>query len=289
LHRETSRIGGMSALRTLLVFGIGLAFLFTSSLTGAYVLPCSQILEFMSENFDRFESLVVVQQRYLSMPERSGPDVIMKEKLILKPPKFYRLERLESLTGDSKKTTGREPKAQSPAEPFTGAESEPGDAYDLLPYRLLLAPGAEKTGRLLQRLGIDLDRIALDRLEETIVYRVGAEDPESPKLLIEKERFLPLLLIYRVPAGSRSSKVTLQYRDYRKLEVGWYPYEITAVSTEGARKTFFAEKVDPNREVDLPLEVIPEVRGFHSGAKRRLYGDKDRIREVVDLLEKNYR
>ena len=48
-------------------------------------------------------------------------------------------------------------------------------------------------------LGIDTQQVAYTRLEGTVAYRIGEKDPEKPKLLIEKARVLPLLIVYRRP------------------------------------------------------------------------------------------
>ena len=99
-------------------------------------------------------------------------------------------------------------------------------APDIFYRQLFMANDREKIERILQPIGIDLTKTSLTRFNGAIAYRIGGKEPDSPKLIIEKKRFLPLLLIYRIPDKDDTEVITVKFEDYQKKDKGWYPFEI---------------------------------------------------------------
>lgn len=178
-----------------------------------YVMPAEQILEFMAKNFSGFKTVVTEQDVRWGGEENMSLQPLRREKVWMKSPDQWHEETLEG------SDTG-------------------GEDLDHQYRLLMLASTKERLMRVLSDMGIDLERVALTRIEGTIVYRIGDADPRSPKILIEKERFLPVLLVYGTWGGGEEDRISVGFKDYRKLETGWYPFEIAYAQGTGFQQVF---------------------------------------------------
>ena len=103
---------------------------------------------------------------------------------------------------------------------------------------------------LLIRMGINLNSTGLTRVEETVAYRIGGKDPDAPKIVIEKKRFLPLVLTYSFPGSYGKATITVLFSDYRKIDKGWYPFEITYFDPRGFRENCVIDTLQANVPID---------------------------------------
>ena len=180
--------------------GVTLLLMMATQAQG-YVMPAEQILEFMAKNFSGFKTVVMEQDVRWGSEENRSLQPLRREKVWMKSPDQWHTETLE------------------------GSDTD-GEGLDHQYRLLMLALTKERLMRVLSEMGIDLERVALTRIEGTVVYRIGDADPRSPKILIEKERFLPVLLVYGTRGGGEEDRISVGFKDYRKLEMGWYPFEI---------------------------------------------------------------
>jgi len=190
----------------------------------AYVLPAEQIIQFMIANFAKFDTLVITQST-TRMQRGETPERVYEEVLSIKSPNLF-----HSLVLDS-----------------SAEQKRVGDRV----YRELLIASSQR--RLLPRLselGIDTQQVAYTRLEGTVAYRVGEKDPKKPKLLIEKTRVLPLLMVYQRPDQEAGELIKVRFLDYRKVEQGWVPYEIHYFSGDRCVEKYSVHSV----KVNAPLK-----------------------------------
>ena len=148
-------------------------------------------------------------------------------------------------------------------------------------FRQIFMAGDKNTiMALLSEMGINLNSVAFTRFDGVIAYRLGDEDARKPKLLIEKEKFLPLLLNYRLWGDSGEKTVTVRFDDYRKVAEGWYPYEIAIFAGEDLDERYFVTDLQANIPVDSSL--------FERREEHKKPPDEDRLREIIDLLKEKY-
>ena len=234
--------------------------------TRAYVMPAEQLVDLMIRNFPKFETLVITQSTHLITPEDLEVQLVLEEKIWLKSPGFYHSEMMDQ-AGDWDTGTNRF-RVERPGTDMT--------------FRQIFMTGDKNTTMaLLSEMGIDLSAVAFTRFDDVIAYRLGEEDAGKPKLLIEKERFLPLLLNYRVWGDSGEKTVTVRFDDYRKGVEGWYPYEIAVFSGEALEERYFV--------IDLKANIPVDPSFFEHNEDHQPPPDDERLREVIDLLKKKYK
>jgi hypothetical protein len=143
---------------------------------------------------------------------------------------------------------------------------------------------------LLAGMGIRLDKVALTRDDGTVAYRIGEEGQGTPMLLVEKARFLPLLLTYRIPDESEQTLVTVRFGDYREVGKGWYPYEIGVAEGERPRVRHSVRRLELNPLIDPPLQALPlpaAPEPIHPPGTEPMAEETD-VREVIRTLREKY-
>jgi hypothetical protein len=115
---------------------------------------------------------------------------------------------------------------------------------------LLIADNEAWVRKLLTHMGINLNAVDLTRVEDTVAYRIGGKDPDVPKILIEKKRFLPLVLTYSFPGTDGAVTITVLFSDYRMIDKGWYPFEITYFDPRGFRESYVIDNLQANMPMD---------------------------------------
>lgn len=206
---------------TAIVLALGLLFPWASQ---AYVMPAEQVIQFMAANFAKFDTLVI-RQSTTQMQKGVTPERVHEEVLSIKSPNLFHSSVVDSSV-EQRRTEDRV---------FRG---------------LLIASSQRRLLPRLSELGIDTQQVAYTRLEGTVVFRIGDKEPENPKLLIEKARYLPLLIVYRRPDHAAGELVKVRFLDYRKVEQGWVPFEILYFSGEHWIEKYSVQSV----KVNVPLK-----------------------------------
>jgi hypothetical protein len=221
------RVGKMNKLSRYLV-GLCLltGFFFMSSDTClGYVLPAGQLISYMVKNLSEFRTLVITQTTWQKDETKEEGWESYQEKIWMESPNFFRSQVLNLPKGKLMK-------------PDTSFRS------------LLMADNDAWVKGLLTRMGINLNAVGLTRVDETVAYRIGGKDPDAPKIVIEKERFLPLVLIYSYPGDKGTATITVLFDDYRKIDKGWYPFEITYYDSRGFRENCVIDTLKINEPID---------------------------------------
>ncbi|MBN2419764.1 MAG: hypothetical protein JXL81_10295 [Deltaproteobacteria bacterium] len=236
-----------------------------------YVMPAEQILDFMIKNFSGFRTITLIQS---TLQTKDGAEKVFTEQLWLESPDKYSTKPLDRLA---------ERDVFSP---------------DILYHQFFMTSDIEKIERILLTLGIDITKTSLTRLDGEIAYRIGDKDPASPKLIIEKKRFFPLLLVYRVPDRPENELITVRFEDYQKQDKGWFPFEITYKEGENLTEKYTIQ----NFQTDIPIDAsilksfpeyeLPESSESETGSAtsgpEEQDIDKERLQNVIKAFEEQY-
>jgi hypothetical protein len=242
----------------------------------AYIMPAGQLIDLMTANFSNFKTLVITQSTHLIDPQDQETEMWLGEKIQLKSPGFF-LSR----------------PAEPPEEPvMMGNEAGTGRlSSDMTFRRLFLANDGEMIMALLSELGINIDSVGLTRFDGVIAYRLGDKDTDMPKLFIEKERFIPLLLSYRLWGGMGYETVNVRFNDYRKLELGWYPHDIAYSAGKEVMERYYTVDLQVNAPVDeYPLSEIrvQTMRPIVRISEKRTDTPVAGLTEIINILKKKY-
>jgi hypothetical protein len=153
---------------------------------------------------------------------------------------------------------------------------------------LLMADNDTQVKRLLTRMGINIHSTGLTRVEETVAYRIGGKDPDAPKIVIEKERFLPLVLTYSFPGDYDTVTITVLFNDYRRVDNGWYPFEITYFDPRGFRENCVIDTLQVNVPIDPAVftEAITSSRPEQASDQDEIFQkEKDLERKSVHTID----
>jgi hypothetical protein len=242
----------------------------------AYIMPIEQLMGFVAANFSNFETLVVSQSTRLVDVRSQGPESVFQEKIWLKSPAFYFSESVYASENHGKEEDGHLGSRNSPDRSFR---------------RLLMASDGRTIMEFLSEMGINLGSVTFSRFDGVIVYSIGDTAPESPKLLIEKERFLPLLLSYRLPADSGKRMVTVRFEGYRKMDKGWYPYQIVYSAGHDTEEHYSITELQINVPITQTLSIIPGPGTLPAGNSENepKPEEEGRLKEVIETLKKKYR
>jgi hypothetical protein len=204
----------------------------------AYVLGGPQILDLTADAMGRIGAIKVTQ-RLTVYPQRAektatpavsdetaakppAPTVFDETAIYVMPERFRsdlvsdRIRRTHLVSGDSSLTV------------IDGRMSVGQDPFDLY-QRLLRSRSRPRLMKTLNQLGVETAITSLGRVNDTVVYVLGAHYPDESvsQLAIDKNRFLPLrLLLVGSQADAGIGRLEIYYRDWKKVRHGWFPYDI---------------------------------------------------------------
>jgi len=212
-----------------------------------YILPSTQIIEFMTNKFGEIHTLKIIQHtkaKDLSEEEER----VFGEIIYLKSPHLYRSE----IVGQPGKRLIIHNRART-LRITNGSIIYDGESQGLLYRFLLLAQSPRRLSERLKLIGIDLEKVSLTRFEGRIAYLIGEKEEWSPRLLVDKDLFLPLLLRY--------DNVIVHFSDYREFrEQTWYPFKIVYSFEDGIEEEYNVKDIIVNPPIDLSLFDIPRIR-----------------------------
>jgi hypothetical protein len=230
-------------------FLIGLSLiilLILSSIGYPYILPPTQIIEFMTNKFTKIKRLKIIQLNKIKDLNQEGEGVF-GEIIYFWFPTLYRSEIAGQL--------GKRLIIHDGIKTLRVIDREitsEGESWDI-PYRfLMLAQNPERLLERLKDLDLNLDKASLTRFEGRIAYLIGEKEEGSPKLLVDKDLFVPLLLQY--------GNILLRFSDYRKfMEQIWYPYKIVYSFNGDIIEEYTIKDIIVNPSLDLSLFDIPLI------------------------------
>jgi 1-acyl-sn-glycerol-3-phosphate acyltransferase len=240
-----------------------------------YVLPVEELIHKMTDRFSGFHALIVDQTAQVIPPREGEAPKVVQERVWLKLPRYCRSQII-----------GREkpPETESLA---SGARSE-GPYRDTTFRWLLMADESDQILDLLSRQGVNIDVVALARLDGKVVYRIGDAFPKSPKLLIQRETYLPLLFSYVQPGSG--NLVSVRFDNFKEVgSGGYYPYRIDyAVEQEAPERLFLLNlRVNPPIQTSF-FEIAAKDAGSPEPETAPDKEAEERLEAVLQGLQKKY-
>ena len=210
-----------------------------------YVLPSSQIIEFMANKFTTIKTLTITQHTKIKdlHHEKAFGEIVS-----LSSPYLYRSE----IPGQPGKRLIIHNKAKTLRivnERITYDE----ESYDLIYRFFLLSHDPAQLLEMLKEVGINTDTVSLTRFEGKIAYLIGEKNEGGARLLVDKELFLPLLLKY--------DDYRFDFSDYIEfMEHAWYPFQIIYSYKGEIIEEYTVMDIQANLPIDVSLFDIPLIR-----------------------------
>ena len=267
----------------------------------AYIMPAEQVLGIMGANFSRFRTLVIKQSVKSEYRENNTETVVVQETIWLKSPDLYYSEIQNTVIEDrvddevmKNNSDVREHKSVSNPDVLDARIERKfiHPAIDLYFRQFFMADNENRIISLLNEMGIDIGRVSLTRLNGVISYCIGSGDAESPRLLIDKERFLPIFVSCRLQTDSGKRIVNAYFDDYRRLPEGWYPFEIVySIDDSVMHKRCSVIDLKVNKPVEKSLSRIPELDAYSLQIFRNYQDESEEmhLNDSIEILKEKYR
>lgn len=257
---------------------------------GAYVLEGPHLLALTADAMGRIPALQLQQKVMITPPSPDRLPIVLDETATYIMPQRFRsdqvtdrMQRTHLVVGDSSLTVldGR----------FVVADS-PFDHYQ----RLLRSRTREQLMRTLSRMGVQTAISSLGRVDETVVFVIGARYPDESvsQLAVDKTTFLPLrlLLVDRHPTAG-GGRLVIFYHDWRKVQNGWFPFQVTFTIDDRLEREIRVADLQVNPSI--PAEAM-DLEAFAAGAAVRNAESPDvrkqeaveAVQEVVEAFRKKF-
>ncbi|MFC1821682.1 hypothetical protein ACFL9T_03180 [Thermodesulfobacteriota bacterium] len=234
-----------------------------------YIMPADQMIHSMVANFSHFKTLIITQSRVPDENQATDEQAEgTKERIWIKAPGYYHKENITNAGGTQERS------------------------IDQIYRQLLIANSERRVKRILLEMGIDLKKTALTRIDGKAAYRIGSEGVHDTKLVIDKEKFLPLLITYNPYGVSDGRFLTVRFKDFRPLEKGWYPFEILYVEDGQTVGRLIIHEIQVNQPIEQSLFLGKRTQPAHPTAKPEKQAhppENERLRQIIKTFEKKYR
>ena len=274
--KQIRKGGMMKTLKVLFFFGL-FSWIAVGNVS-AYVPPLEKILEEVRQKFVHFHSLIIDQATHVISAREPLTETVYRDTVYLKTPHYARTIPLNVSSPENGVPT--EKPGQSIRQPNT----------DALFRWILMSQPKGGLAEWLTRLGIQVWEVAYDRCDGIVSYRIGLKHPQSPKILIDKERYFPLQLSYVRPGDPENRLVTVRFSDYRKHDSGWYPHVITYAVHQGDEAEYHLLNLKANTPIEAQFFLENPISSSPWPQTERTHKNPDdaRMDAIMKSLEKKY-
>lgn len=277
-----------------IIVGCCLVLFFLSFEIYAYVRPLDQILREVQKRFATLNTLIIEQATHVIESKDPLRERVFREKVWLKTPQYERTmemaaPRLPNMGAGAPKANPESAVKTPNAQDLTSQEVRQPNPDALYRWILMANPKGELSA-FLSELGIQIWDLGYDRCDGVVAYRVGAPNHGSPKLLVDKERFFPLLLSYMLPGDPEGRLVTVRFKDYRKNDAGWYPHEIDYALGDEPVEEYHVLNLTANAPIQTTFfeRKIEQTPIPPKASASSVNDDDQRLKAIMRNLEKKY-
>jgi hypothetical protein len=247
---------------------------------GAYVLEGPHVLELAAEAMGPIAALQVEQKLIIYSQTPDGAPTVYDQTAIYVMPERFRsdivsdqIQRTHLVFADSWLTVidGR-----------LAMDRDPFDQYQ----RLLRSRTRPRLMRVLNQMGVETAISSLGRLEERVVFVLGARYPDetASQLAVDKSTFLPvrLLLVDDRSAGD-GLRLEIFYRNWQKVQSGMFPLQVMFYTAGRLAREIRVANLQPNPSV--PSELMDPEALKASVAASQAETARGQKQEAVDAVQ----
>lgn len=259
-------------------FLVTLVCLYTS--TNAYVLSGAHILELMTQNFGKTESLLVSQTLVLYNDSQQKNGVELSETLRYIFPQMFRSDVLSENV--------HRIHILSQGEILTVIDEKVADEsinrYDR--YKdLLLFRSREILQDRLSLLGLDLTVSSLGRFQGKPAYVLGAQYPNemSSQIWLDKDTFRPFRwIITSKAAQDYEDSMEVRYQEWRQVSNTWYPMHIEFLTNGVVVREINVQTIKVNPSFPYELFDIEHLKSIYPQVAQ-VVPDQDKTEELDEV------
>ncbi len=256
----------------------------TPDLAGAYVLEGPHVLELTAGAMGKIAALQANQQLLIHAPSPETPPTVLDETVTYVMPERFRsdivsdqIQQTHLVFADSSITVidGRMVVGQNPF-----------DGYQ----QLLRSRTRPRLMQTLNRLGVETAISSLGRLEERVVFVLGARYPDESvsQLAVDKETFLPirLLLVHR-GSEAAGNRLEIFYRNWQKIQSGWFPFQVVFYTDGRLAREIRVSDIRPNPSIPADLLDLEALRASvaRRDAETPLGQKQEAVEEVKQAVQ----
>lgn len=260
----------------------------------AYVLQGSHLLELMTQNLSKTQSLFVSQKLILYDDSFEDGKIELKETLkYIFPEKF----RSDIVSKNSKRIH-----VVSKGISLTVIDGKTVAGHETLFDRykdIILYNSRSALLQRLARLGINVSVSSLGRFENKPVYVLGAQYPDESvsQIWLNKDTFRPFRWIINIKKpGGRWDSLEIRYFKWRKIRKIWYPMQIKFYQDDNLIRMIEVDeiKVDPGFSATLfninhLKSTYPKGTKDSQGlSKQRQPGELSEVQKMIEEFKKIY-
>ncbi|WP_155323255.1 hypothetical protein [Desulfosarcina ovata] len=250
----------------------------------AYVLDSTQIFEHTAEAMGAIATLRCHQKLLIYPQTPDTPPTIVEETAIYVMPLRFRsdvastrIRRTHLVYAGSSLTVidGRTVVGESPFDRYQG---------------ILRSRTRSQLMQSARQLGIETGISSLGRVEQRVVFVVGADYPDESvsQLAIDKKTFFPLRLLLVVPG----SRMEIYYRNWQPVQKSWFPYQITFHTNGHLDREIRVTELEANPPVAadlMDLEALKASAAFYDSAPQGQDQEAvDAVQQTVQDFQKKF-
>ena len=247
---------------------------------GAYVLEGPHVLDLTARAMGKLTTLKI-NQKLLIYPQTPDeiPTVLDETDIYVMPRRFRsdtvsdRTHRTHLVVGDQSLTVidGRLATAQDPFDQY---------------QRLLRSRTRSQLMKTLNGLDVETAISSLGRIEETVVFVLGAHYPDESvsQLAVDKETFLPVrLLLTNRQMEDPGERLEIYYRNWQKIQDGWFPIQVVFYINGRLAREIRVVDIHPNPSI--PTDMMDPEALKASVAVTNPDSSREQKQEAVDAVQ----
>ena len=212
----------------------------------AYIIPANQIIELMTDRYSSVKTLKIKQINHIvetgQEPKNSVENIIYAVS-----PDLHRSEIFGPMHKSIRINNGKISLS------IVNGIINYSEGKSILPYYFIfMDQDNQRILNYLEDLGINTKKTTLTRHEGEISYLIGDRNDASPKLIVAKSSFLPLLL--------KDNSSLFIFSDYKDtMENNFYPHKVIHLHN-GIKKEYTVRDISINLPLDLYLFDVSVIK-----------------------------